>query len=360
MDNARVHFQYMHTPEVGETELIEVTLQRWAGSRLSGFVEATLPTEILDWGTMDPIEEFRAVDAMLPTWRREEHPLDFDLVRAAHVWLPTPDKALDSVERATILAFWRQALAQIISRPARWPASRRTDEQRYPYEHELWVLDGIAAALPYLTASELPEALWEPILGVQDEAEHWAGEFLRRFHDHALRADVTPNGYVVLLRAMFAYALAQRSETDSLWRHSSEAWRALMGLTGYEPKIWQQRYQGLVAELADLYEQWAQIKLSDVRCLTAFAQFLTQPSAEVLLFKGLVWLVNAITAHRRLLDDHYAQDALAALLYQMWHAHRARLSSDERAREAFQVLLSALLMLRHPVALDLQGGIDNV
>ena len=151
--------------------------------------QAGVAPTVENWRDMDQRERFGTVDGL--RHRFGNYYLDFNLVRAAHEWLPTLDQALDSQERKDWINFWRSSLSYTLSQIS-------GKSHGFPDEDECWVLDGVAASLPLMNPEERPDDLWHSILDLPREVDDWPEVFLRSFHRAGLQRDPIPAGFTRL------------------------------------------------------------------------------------------------------------------------------------------------------------------
>ncbi len=370
--NVRHWGAFADIPHAELVARVDQATRRWATGRIADFVEKRVPAELLLWREMDVPASFKDVDDSLPVWRREEYPVDFQLILVAHDWLPLLDRAHSRAERADWIDFWQQALAHALRRTTLHADGRKRDESMYPNQDELTVLRGIATTVLYMEPDERPDAFWLPIMDLQrdaddwgdDWASDWVGEFLQALHGRALRSDPVPAGYVPAVRMLFEFAAsttAGGSNERSVWRHRGDHWLALLGLDRYTRDAWGRSRRPIVAAMEDLFDRWAAHNLTYGRWMAPFALFLAHPAADPILLKGIIWIERAVAAAGgRVFDDGQAVDATASLLNVLWANHQQRVQRDSTAFAAFRATLHALVERQHPLALDIQGRIGGL
>jgi len=336
------------------------SVDQWAQERVVAFIEGRSPSTCAAWMDIDDPVRFQAIDELRKRWHSSYY-LDLGLVRAAHAWLPTPDQALDRKERHEWLGFWREALSFVLQRTAK---SDERDEHPYPYEDELWVLDGVAAALQYMDPEERPEDLWRAILDLPSEAHHWPKVFLQAFYRHGLHQDLAPPTFASTMRAMVEYVLDRPTEADSesRWFYREEVWEALLGIDWLTLDYWDARHRDLVERSQDLFERWVMRRSGYGRHLAKFARWLERTAAEPIRLPGLVWLNQSLagTGTERVFDRESTADAVASLLNVIWRQDEERLRRNTAAFTAFRSLLRWLVDRQNPVALELLGRIGGL
>lgn len=370
--NVRHWGAFADIPHAELVARVDQAARRWAARRIADFVERRVPAELLPWQEMDAPEFFRDVDDSLPAWRREEYPVDIQLILVAHDWLPLLDRAHSRAERADWIDFWRQALTHVLRRTRRHADGRKRGESLYPNQDERWVLRGVATTVLYMETDERPDALWLPIMHLRREADDWGddwandwvGEFLQALHGRALRSDSAPTGYVPTVRMLFEFAastIAGESTERSVWRHRGDHWLALIGLDRYTRDAWGQSHRPIVAAMEDLFNRWAAHNLTYGRWMAPFVLFLAHPAADPILLKGIIWIERAVAGTGgHVFDDGQAVDATAALLNVLWANHHQRVQRDPTAFAAFRATLHALVERQHPLALDIHGRIGGL
>ena len=328
------------------------TVGKWLDDKVQAFVDGRLASGLGVWETMDDPTLFREIDKGLRARPRAKFDLDLRLVCDAHSWISTPDDARDASERAEWIEFWQQALRYILR-----PGSEY--DRSYPDGSARWVLDGIAAAVPYLGPDERRDDLWRPILSLDEEADKWAEAFLESYHSLALQRDPVPAGYLPTLRLMFDHVIDGSVSSAAIWRLCyRDFWTALLGLDDSTSQRWEPRHKDVVAQIADLFERWLSHSRDEWSVVRAFARFLERPAAEPILLRGLLWLERAICDPGRSSNEHERwADAVGSLLNVVWTQHEARLRTDQEAFAAFRNLLRHLADRQHAVALELQGRI---
>ncbi len=336
------------------------TIREWASDRIMAFVERRSSEVCGTWREMDDPTRFTAIDG--PSERRgRTYYLDLPLVRAAHAWMPTPDRSINAEERREWLGFWREALGFVLAE-----ATHPRDTGRYnlPHEDEQWVLDGVAAALPFMDQAERPDQLWKPILNLPSEAHHWVGDFLQSFHRHGLRRNPSPPSFAPLRQAIVEHVLAETTDKGaaSTWPYYEEVWQALLGIDGFTRDCWEERHRELAEQTLHFVERWTARWSIYARHLAAFARWLELPALKPVRLPGLIWLDRVLTddGAKRVIEPESTTDPLASLLNVIWRDDESRLRQDPAAFAGFRRLLLQLADRQNASALNLLGRLGGL
>jgi len=334
---------------------IRKRIARWACRRVSLFTRGRSFGSCSSWREVPSPPHVRSIRKALKRWQRYAY-LDLELVRVAHNWLPAPDEALNERERQNILEFWREALGYVLARA-------RTDDG-LPHPNEKWILQGVASAIQYMNPDESPEDMWEPIADLPSNADRWVAEFLQAFHRYGLTCEPTPVGYAPLARKIIERVIQSHEESkdQSGWLRHYDVAEALLGLDRYTQKLWDTRHRILVGERSDLFKKWTETVPPYGYCIATFSNWLKGQAAEPIRLAALVWLQRWLNRGQEyyLLDRGGGEDAVAALLDQVWVQEESRLRDDANALEAFRWMLRYLAGRQNRTACELSRRIGGL
>lgn len=345
-------------PQVDEhvRERLEHVVEDWMEQSIASFVGGSLASLPL----VNRFEEgsrFAEIDAL----RRRSldvPPMDFHLVRCSHEWLPLPDEAQSTEERAGIVEFWRVALEVVAARPR---ADLQRRDHQYPEEDEAWVLENVAALVLQLRPAENPELFWAAIIDLHSEAHDWPERFLNALHRRALSSDPTPPTYAPLIRE-----IAQRAFSDvngeRRWPWYEEVWDALLGVDRWVSELWADRHADHVLLIWDVISLWMEKAPQEGRRLGNFARWLSKPAAASIRLRVLPWFLRQLHVGEqgpRRRDDE-GDDNLVKLLNVVWDQHQSALRASSESFAAFRGLLARLVERQNSLALELQGRIGGL
>ncbi len=347
----QTRFRYPDEPEKRKAEL-----EAWVRKEVPGFVAGSLSAELPSWLDVigeEPEMEPAPIDALLGKRPRATGPrLDLEVIRAAYGWLPPLGQAQTEQERAEWLDFWRESLACSLRMLAEDGEISGT-----PYPWDRWVYSGIAQSIAECRPDEHPDQLWRPILDLGAPGHHWIEGFLRAWFLFGLAAEPNTEGFVQQWRAMAEFAFSSPTwALESTRRHwdLDEMWCHLMGLDPLVSHVWTAERQPVVMEMSDMYRRWAELSLVRPRSAVAFARFLQQPAAQVILFDGLTWLEKvAAEADEWFWREHNLKETMAALLDSCWCSRREDLRRHKKDLTTFNSLLRMLADHQNPIALEL-------
>jgi len=346
--------QYSESLTDAEFKSFSDNVDAWGIDRVSKFIRRELPPTVENWRDMDQWEHFSAVDDF-----RERFGncfLEFGLIRAAHEWLPSLDQALNKQERKDWITFWRSALNYLLSQIS-------GERHGYPDEDECWVLDGIAASLPFMDPEEQPEDLWHPILDLSRESKDWPEVFLSAFHRVGLNLDPIPESFMTLRAAMVEYVFTNPQDDSSLrWNIYDDVWQALIGIDGGTRRYWEPRHQRIVDQNCRFLERWMEVGARYGHHLMALSSWLGKEAADPIRLIGVVWLDRVIIreSDKSIYNQSYAENAVASLLSVTLQRDESHLRGNAVASAAFRRLLQWLVDLQNPVALELMRMLGNL
>jgi hypothetical protein len=343
--------------DVGVRERLQGEVSAWSEERLTSFVDGKLAPLPDDWNRFDDTSRFAELDTLRRRWP-DSRLMDFHLVRCSHGWLPLPDEALSPEERAGIIQFWRVALDVVAMRPR---SDLQREDNQYPHEDEVWVLENVAAVVLQLQPTENPELFWAAIVDLPSDAHDWPEKFLNELHRRALSSEKTPTTYGPLVRQMAQRALSAVDGT-LIWPWHEEVWDALIGIDGWVNDLWAERHSHHVVAIWDVFSAWMEKAPQDGRRLGKFARWLSKPAAAAVRLRTLAWFLKRLqTGERRsVYRDEDVEDHLAKLMNVVWEQDQSRLRATSESFEAFRGLLAWLVERQNSLGLQLQGRIGGL
>lgn len=329
-------------------------LDQWQRKRVEGFIAGTLPTAVDDWYAMDQPEGFEGIDEDLAK-RFRGGVFDFQLLSAAHGWLPLPNNAIDEEERALVVDLLHRALEYVVG-----CTPQGGDYSGLPSGDARWVLIQAGRMLPQLSEAEHPQHFWQRIISELDESHHWAHELFFNLHRYGLQENGTTPGFPDLRETLLEEILSPESSPG--WRAHEDVWRALIGIDQIMTKQWNEHHTQLARRSLPHLRLWLEKVGRDSRQRRAFARWLTNPAASSIRLSLLPDLKRAIESNpARRPDDQRAEgDAITALLQLLWEEHEPGLREHCEAMGAFQGILQRLTAQQHPQALHLQGQLGRL
>ena len=332
------------------SQKVRDALAAWSDEKVAAFVSGASPPMPRDWTECEDSKRLAHMDSALePCPRPGWQGLDLHIVRCAHEWIPDPDEALNEVERAEWIGFWRSALDVIFKRHA-----KRGHDHGYPDEDEGWVLTRVAATVLQLREDEEPHMFWHPIIDLNGDDNDWPEFFGTSFHRCALSAEKTPGSYPRLLRRILERAL---SDVDGKirWRGFERVWDVLMGIEGDLRNWWEPRHAPVVESLSDTYDLWMGRVPPCGSRLAKFASWLQCPAASSVRFRSLAWFLGKLQAEpgREIENADEVANAIARLLAVIWEQDQTRLRGDGAAYDAFEGLLGWLGRRQNPLGMEL-------
>lgn len=329
----------------------------WGAQSISSFVEGSLGVLADDWRRFDDASRFAELDEIRRKWDGFRL-LDFHLVRCSHEWIPLPDEAQDSAERARVVQFWRVALEIVAERPR---ADLRRRDDQYPQEDEIWVLERVAAAVLQLRPAENPEQFCAAVIELHSEAHDWPEKFLAALHRRALAAEQTPASYAPLVRAITQRAFVA-VDSEVRWPWHEEVWDALIGIDYWVKDVWAERHANHVSSMWDVISRWMEQVPLEVRRLGKFARWLATPPAVDIRLRTLAWFLKKLQSEEEqpTYREKDVDDDLAKLLNMVWDHDQQRLRASSESFAAFRGLLAGLVERQNSLGLELQGRIGGL
>jgi hypothetical protein len=335
----------------------QAEVEDWVDRAVESFVDGSSPGLATDWSRFEEADRFAETDALRRRWPDYEL-MDFHLVRSSHEWMPQPDEALNTEERASVIQFWRVALDIVAARPR---ADLKRRDHQYPDEDETWVLDNVATALLQLRPDESPEQLWTAIIDLHSEAHDWPDRFLTTMHRRALAAEQVPATYAPLLRGIVLRAFSA-VDGERRWPWHEKVWDTLIGIDYWLSDLWSDRHASHVLQAWDVISFWMENVQQEGRRLGQFASWLAKPAAAPIRLRVLPWFVAQLRLGEE--GSHHrgdgAEDSLANLLNAAWDHDQSSLRASTEAFAAFRRLLAWLVELHNRSGLELQGRIGGL
>ena len=336
--------------------------KRWRQERVDAFVAGSISPVVPAWTDVMqeefmPSKQFeeaeKAYISLMGGDPREQKPvLDTMLINAAYSWLPELTGALDDQERAEWIDFWKQSLS--------YSLENHTDAS-LPYPADIWVLERIPGIIAEMQASENPRSVWEPILNLATNKEHWVGAFLDNWFVYGLSDTEITEGFRQQWIEMLEFGFASDrwdAQHSSSWYRTLDLWTRLMGLwvSTEGPGLWTNTKVNLVLSMQGYFERWGNMFLRYGHCAQRYASFLVQPAATPIRIRSLPWLKTGADAS----GDHWwkerdLEDTLARLLTVMWNDQQEELKQHQPAFAVFMSFLSKLAAQLNQIALELES-----
>lgn len=286
-------------------------------------------------------------------------------IRAAFGWLEQIEAATNPVERAQ----WIDTLENLIQgflRPLGGIEEALSDDDddnsffAVPGEWDTWIFDLVASVIPRLEENESQHRLWQPILAFGLDRIHWVDAFISAWFIYGLRVEGCEANFFRAWKAMIAYAWTREN-----WRHTEvrthrsddELFRHLMGFGRFGYGYFEdERYRPYVASMRPEYDKWIDVFFPHPEAVSAFANFLTFPSAVDHLRNGIRRLAETSSQFEdwHWHDFYHLEYALLKLLEHDWRENSRLISTDAEIRRQFSTILKTMTDRQIPRALELQ------
>ena len=357
---------------------------------LSGFVNRTIPAELLDWDAVgarvrarverveqsarrgraeamhhegdpraSPASEEDGGGGTQASRRRQRQTralpvFDVQVLEHGFAWVPALSAARGPMERQQWIKLTKNLLGITLAM-VELDDDSDAEIEGTPYDFDRWAFGRVVSLLPQLRADEHPDSFWAPILDLGSRAHYWVESFLGYWFLEGQRLAGSATAFVRCWRPMIEHALSSpewdRNSGRSTFR-VAEMWLELMGLSSNG--ISGEEFAGPLGGLLPLYERWAHQWLALPRAATSFAAFLSQPAARRLLLPGIRWLSAGVSSFEEYDWHHFdGKSACVTALRTCWERHRNALQTDAELRNAFLRLLTLLVRRQEPAALEL-------
>lgn len=294
--------------------------------------------------------------------RIELHPdipgFDVQLIRAAFGWMQ-PNVATP-ISRTEIVATI-QALLDIVLSSLPTITDRKTEEVvGLPSEFDSWVYELVATAIPLLTPTERPEALWKPILSLDSPAHEWVERFYWQWFTHGWNAKPDFAVFFREWRTMIEFALARPQWDQSKnWHHGIDA--VVYELLGFKHSwsSWSDT-EGIstyIDGMTDLYERAAAKWFPLPKVLGGFAHFAQCTAASNLAVKAIPWIATAVKNYSDYDWRYGAEGNLIEFLSICWGRNAQTITADTTIRTAFFEVVNILAARGDHAALALKDRV---
>jgi hypothetical protein len=285
-------------------------------------------------------------------------------IRAAFRWLENMEAAKDSAERTS----WIDTLENLIHgvlRPLGATEEALFDEDEItffavPGQWDTWIFDLTANVIPKLEQAEYGHRLWQPILALGLDRKHWVDAFLSAWFIQGLRVEGRESNFFREWKEMIEYAWTRDNWRESEVgnrRSDDELFHHLMGFssTGH-CYIQDNKYRPFLASMMPEYSKWTDRFFPHPEATSAFAIFLTFPSAVDYLRDGVRHLAEVSPQFEEWHWDNVYNlgYALLKLLEYDWHKNSNLIRKDVETRKQFSNLLKTMTDRQVPRAMELQ------
>ena len=284
---------------------------------------------------------------------------DLGIIKAAFNWMPSLDQAVDKNERDEWLVFWRQSLFWTLN-------IIKTDENGEisgtPSEWDRWLFGRITSQVLCMDDSEKPDELWRPILALNGGGHYWVENFLMEWFIKGIGCEKVSVKFIKRWKEMLDYVFRSEKWNPQMGLKNyylKNIWCDLLGMNYMISEFWSEDKKSIINEMKQYYEQWANGSLHYPESAVRFIYFLMRPTADGILYDGLIWLDKASDeAVNIFLTDRYdVQKPLANLLEITWKKQKDRIKGNCGAFIAFKNLLRKLVDLQNLQAIEIQQNL---
>jgi len=263
------------------------------------------------------------------------------LVRA-HVHLVNQLATADPSSRKRIFTFAEDLATMIVT--------GLTAEDHQLYDDERDVLQLLAAFTLNGTREEA-RTVWEPILAVGGDGEHWVEAYLNALWARALSAVPRPAAFATIVGDMLAYAtLAESWQT----RGRGGLQMAVIGLNRWGSSVTEIDAE-LIEVLQPQWAEWVRPRIRGSWFARSIVRFLQAPAARPVLGDALEWLADRERSDAR--ADADLDSDIAELLLKLHVRDPEFLRGGERPGTDARFLLERAAGRGVPLALELIGRI---
>jgi hypothetical protein len=278
------------------------------------------------------------------TLRRGHLSLDTRVISEAFSWLVLGSARPE--ERAKWLGFIRNFLDITLGLIPDITDTRRQATDDYPDEFDSWVFDGVARAIPCLTAAEDHHTLWQPLIDRGAPAHKWIERFAWEWFTTGVDAARSPEHFVALWSAMISHAL-QSPAWDPTVNRSYELRDAVFWLLGLGTRInkigQKPEFAAALASMEGLLAQVAERWFKNARLVAGFLHWVTQPSAAGLLVPATRWLAAVIPSFDTYDWKDGLEQNLVSFLHTCWEREQARITANLDLERAFNLLMTTVV-----------------
>lgn len=286
-------------------------------------------------------------------------------LRAGFMWLNRAEDLMVPSEQAELITTIENLLLGIL-RPLGGADEAFIDDNDYsnffdaPGQCSTWLFELIAGVIPKFAQTSSVHRLWEPILTYGLDRVHWVDSFISAWFIYGLRVEGCEGAFFREWKAMIAFAWTKQNWRKTRvrnYRSNDELFRHLMGLNNFDYGYFEDaKYRSCVASMKPEFEQWTEEFFPDPDATSAFAHFLTFPSATDYLREGIRKLAEVSSQfkdwHWR--GSYHLEYALLKLLEYDWQNNACLIQSDVNVRRQFSTLLKSMTDRQVAQALELQ------
>ena len=286
-------------------------------------------------------------------------------LRAGFGWLARIEDAIDLKEQEEWITTLENLLLGVL-RPLGGINEALLDDKDHntffssPGRWDTWIFDLVAAVIPRAAQTHSVRRLWEPILSFGLDRVRWVDSFISAWFIHGLRVEGCEDAFFREWKAMIAFAWTKQNWRQTevrSHRSDDELFRHLMGFSNFGHGYFEDaKYRSHVASMKPEFDQWTEEFFPHPEATSAFALFLTYPSAADYLREGVKKLAEVSNQfedwHWR--DFYYLEYALLKLLEYDWQNNSHLILSDAEVRQQFSTILKSMTDRQVAQALELQ------
>ena len=286
-------------------------------------------------------------------------------LRAGFGWLARIEDAIDHKEQEEWISTLESLLLGVL-RPLGGIDEALFDSEdhdtffSFPGQWDTWIFDLVATVIPKAAQSHSVRRLWEPILSFGLDRVHWVDSFISTWFIYGLRVEGGEDAFFREWKAMIAFAWTKQNWRQTEVRNhrsDDELFRHLMGFSSLGHGYFEDaKYRSYVASMKPEFDQWTEEFFPHPEATSAFACFLTYPSAVDYLREGVKKLAEVSNQfkdwHWR--DCYHLEYALLKLLEYDWKNNSRLILSDAEVRQQFSTLLKSMSDRQVAQALELQ------
>lgn len=287
-------------------------------------------------------------------------------LKAGFGWLANFENVDSSTEREEMISTLANILSGLL-RPLgaieEAVADGKGDHNQFyltPSDWDRWIFDLLANVIPKLSEQESASRLWKPILSFGLDRMQWTDSFISSWFIHGLRIDGCEESFFREWKGMIAFAWTKQNWRQTEVRNhrsDDELFRHLMGFSSFGHGYFEdEKYRSLVATMKPEFDKWTDEFFPHPDATTAYARFLTYPSAIDYLRDGVAKLaeVSGQFEEWHWGDYYHLEHALLKLLEYHWENNSAQIQSDQVIRQQFSTILKTMSDRQVPQALELQ------
>lgn len=286
-------------------------------------------------------------------------------LRAGFGWLARIEDAIDLKEQEEWITTLENLLLGVL-RPLGGIDEALFDDKddntfySFPSDWDTWIFELISKVIPRGAQTHSVQRLWEPILSFGLDRVHWVDSFISTWFIHGLRVEGCEDAFFREWKAMIAFAWTKQNWRQTevrIHRSEDELFRHLMGFSNFGHGYFEDaKYRSHVASMKPEFDQWTEEFFPHPEATSAFARFLTYPSAVDYVREGVQKLAEVSNQfedwHWR--GFYHLEYALLKLLEYDWQNNSRLILSDAEVRQQFSTLLKSMSDRQVAQALELQ------